>query len=269
MRIARSVHGEGSRKRPAVMPLVLGTGVVLALLLSACSSSPESIEGTSWQMTHLGQQQPVPGTVVTIQFDDSGRVNGTGGCNSYAGPYEVERADISMGPFSTTLMGCPGAVGVQETAYLAALQVTTNYAVDGDTLTFFNSEGETLITYARLSTDLAGTAWDVTSYNTGTEAVRSLIIGTEITLSFGPDGTVAGNASCNDYTGSYEVEGDQVTIGPLASTQKACGEPEGIMEQEMQYMTALQTATVYAITNARLEIRDGSGALQVQGNPAG
>ena len=260
---------DGRHPRLSLLPMALGAGVVLALLLAACSSAPEDLESTSWQLTQIGDQQPVPGTTVTIQFDDTGSVDGTTGCNSYSGPYEVERANISMGPFASTLVGCPGAVGVQETTYLTALQITTTYTVDGDTLTFFNAEGETLLSYARLSTDLAGTTWDVTSYNTDSQAVRSLIIDTTISLNFGTDGTVAGNAGCNDYSGSYEVGGDNVTIGPLAVTQQACAEPAGIAEQEMQYLAALENSTVHAINNARLELRDDDGSLQVQGNPAG
>ena len=40
------------------------------------------------------------------------------------------------------------------------------------------------------------------------------------------DATVSGNAGCNDYTGSYTVDGEKLTIGPLAATKKACGPAE-------------------------------------------
>ena len=99
--------------------------------------------------------------------------------------------------------------------------------------------------------------------------MTSLIIGTEISLEFGADGTVSGNASCNSYSGSYEADGAAITIGPLAVTERFCADPEGIMDQEQQYLAALQNAQVYAISQARLELRDNSGALQVQADPAG
>jgi len=255
-----------SPTRSLLMP-TLGAGIVIALLLSACSSAPESLESASWQLTDLGGVPPIPGSVATIQFDATGSVNGTTGCNSYSGPYETQRADIEMGPLRTTLMACPGALGVQETAFFAVLERTTSYGIEGDTLTFFNSHSDTIATFTRLSNELPGTAWDVTSYNTGTEAVRSLIIDTQITLLFGEDGSVTGNASCNTYNGTYQLEGDRITIGPLATTRMACQEPQGVMEQEMQYLTALQNSAVWAISNTRLELRDSGGALQVQATP--
>jgi heat shock protein HslJ len=268
----RSKTARGTRgttpARSLLLP-TLGAAIAIALLFFACSSAPESLESTSWQLTDLGGVPPVPGSVATIQFDDTGGVNGTTGCNSYSGAYETQRADIQMGPFRTTLMACPGALGVQETALFAVLERTTSYAVDNDTLSFLNSEGQTIATLSRLSNQLPGTSWDVTSYNTGSQAVRSLIIGTEITLTLAEDGSVSGNASCNDYTGTYELDGDRITIGPLATTRKACQDPQGVMDQEMQYLAALQSAEVWANSNTRLELRDSDGSLQVQANPGG
>jgi heat shock protein HslJ len=49
----------------------------------------------------------------------------------------------------------------------------------------------------------------------------------------------------------------------------ACSTPEGIMEQEMQYLVALQNSSAWKITNTRLELRDDGGSLQVQANPGG
>ena len=255
-------------RRSLLLP-TLGAGIVFALLFAACSDAPESLESTSWELADLGGSPPVPGSVATIQYDDTGGVNGTTGCNNYSGPYETERAEIQMGPFRTTLMACPGALGVQETAFFAVLERTTTYTVDGDTLRFFNQDGEAIASFTRLSDELPGTAWDVTSYNTGSEAVRSLIIGTEITLFLNEDGTVTGNASCNDYNGTYELDGGGITIGPLATTRKLCPDPAGVMDQEAQYLAALQNSEVWAISNTRLELRDAGGALQVQANPGG
>ena len=83
------------------------------------------------------------------------------------------------------------------------------------------------------------------SYNNGNQAVVGIIDGTTITAVFGEDGSLTGSAGCNNYTTSYTVDGDAITIGPAASTRKMCVEPEGVMEQEMAYLTALTTAATY------------------------
>jgi heat shock protein HslJ len=42
-----------------------------------------------------------------------------------------------------------------------------------------------------------------------------------------------------------------------------CVAPEGVMEQETRYLTALQNAATYSIDGGTLTIRDAGGAMQV------
>jgi len=49
-----------------------------------------------------------------------------------------------------------------------------------------------------------------------------------VTLDF-KDGRVGASNTCNHIGGGYTLEGDALTVGNLASTQRACGEP-GVME---------------------------------------
>jgi heat shock protein HslJ len=44
------------------------------------------------------------------------------------------------------------------------------------------------------------------------------------------DGTLSGNAGCNEYSGPYTVTGNQIKIGPLTSTMMACSDPAGVMD---------------------------------------
>ena len=88
----------------------------------------------------------------------------------------------------------------------------------------------------------------------------STIIGTEITAIFDEAGTLSGSAGCNGYSASYTADGEKITVGPAASTRKFCAEPEGIMDQESQYLMALENAAVYTIDGRSLEIRDANGA---------
>ncbi len=50
---------------------------------------------------------------------------------------------------------------------------------------------------------------------------------------------------CNQFTGRYQATSSQLSVSPLASTQRAC---EGfLMSQEFRYLTALQGAQRYEI----------------------
>ena len=107
---------------------------------------------------------------------------------------------------------------------------------------------------------MPGTSWLVRAYNNGQEAVVSVIIGTEMTAIFGPDGNLTGSAGCNNYNATYQVDGANISTGPAMTTLRACSEPEGIMEQEQQYLAALQTAATYRIDGERLEMRTTEGS---------
>jgi heat shock protein HslJ len=89
--------------------------------------------------------------------------------------------------------------------------------------------------------------------------VVSVKAGTHLTANFGQDGNLSGNGGCNQYNGPYKVDGDKITIGPLASTMMAC-EP-AVSDQEAQYLAALQTAATYRIEGNRLELRAANGEL--------
>ena len=56
-------------------------------------------------------------------------------------------------------------------------------------------------------------------------------------------------------------DGDAIEIGPIASTERACLEPEGVMEQESLYLAALQTAATYSVRGETMEMRTEDGAL--------
>ncbi|MGI9645311.1 MAG: META domain-containing protein [Ilumatobacteraceae bacterium] len=83
-------------------------------------------------------------------------------------------------------------------------------------------------------------------------------LGTELTASF-TDGDVNGTAGCNNFFGTYEVDGDSLTIGPLASTEKFCEDPEGVMEQELAYLGLLAAAESYSVSGDLLSITVGEG----------
>ena len=59
-------------------------------------------------------------------------------------------------------------------------------------------------------------------------------------------------AAVSHVKGSIEIE-------PPAGTKKACGEPDGVMEQEAAYLAALPTAVSYRLAGSVLELIDADG----------
>jgi heat shock protein HslJ len=90
------------------------------------------------------------------------------------------------------------------------------------------------------------------------------VAGSEITAIFGEDETITGSAGCNSYSGTYKVDGNEIEIelGPL--TMMFCEDPEGVMDQESDYLEALQSVTQYKILGEQLVMMDDNGQEVLQ-----
>jgi len=101
---------------------------------------------------------------------------------------------------------------------------------------------------AAATISLSGTEW-VLADLAGTLALPS----GKATLSFLEAGRVAGNGSCNRFTGAVIITGDALKLGPLASTRMACVD-NAVSQQEDTYFKALNAATRYAYQDPYLLI---------------
>ena len=238
------------------------------LILAACSSSGSQqgsqldLTGSMWSVSTFMDQALVPGSGITIEFTSDGKVSGSSGCNLYAGVYKTDGNSIVISsPMASTMMACSQEIMDQESAYLKALGDARTFTATKDQLTLKDASGKNLAVYEVQSQDLAGSSWEVTGYNNGKQAVTSVLAGSTITAEFGKDGVLSGKGGCNDYSGPYVVTGNKIKIGPLVSTRMACAEPAGVMEQETQYLAALESAATYKIEGNALELRTADGAL--------
>lgn len=247
---------------------VLAMAGTATLALGACGSDTVStsadtsasgtpLEGTTWVLaegTDLGV--PLGDVVVSAQFD-GGKVSGQSGCNTYNGPYTLDGDNLTIGPnLASTQMACGEAETAVEQAYLERLPKVASYSIDGESLTLADGDGEALLEYeASVGADAIVGSWTVLSYYSG-NAITSVLAGATLTAEF-TESEISGNAGCNSYSGPYEVDGDAITIGPLASTRMAC-ESDELTKQEADYLAALDLARSFAVVGDRLDLfRDG------------
>jgi heat shock protein HslJ len=239
----------------------IGTSVIAC---STAGGTGGTIEGTNWQLksyVESGTSTDVPaGAVVDARFA-AGKVAGSSGCNTYGGSAAVNGSTIEIGQLASTLMLCDGPGQAVETIYLTLLPTAKSFTATADALTLYDSTGKSILVYAAGSDNPLEGAWNVTGYNNGNEAVTSPIVDTTLTATFTPDGQVAGSAGCNDYSGPYTLDGTSLTVGPLVSTKKACD--QAIMDQETQFLTALQTPTTVEPSGATITLRAADDATQV------
>ena len=222
---------------------------------------PTQLYGLDGYLNEIGEKMSVlSGTQITLQISQD-QISGSAGCNSYTAQFKLDGNQISIGPTATTMMACPEPVMQQESAYLAALGEAASVNISGETLTFSDAQGNVILSYHALEPlSLVDTPWDVVSYNNGKGGVTSILAGTSMNAIFLADGSLSGSAGCNNYTATYQANGDQITIGPAAATRMFCAEPEGVMDQEAQYLAALERASRYEIQMDRLTLFDDQGA---------
>jgi heat shock protein HslJ len=255
-------------------PAVLLAG---ALMMSACGSSSApadagspaaatALSGTSWVLESYAGPDAEPvaavtaGELGTLVFAADGSFAGSTGCNRIMGTYTQDGSSLTFASGPMTLKACEGPVAAQEAAVVAALPLVASFTQDGS-LVLQDAEGATLLTYAPGLSTLAGTSWQATGINNGKEAVVGMDGTEQVTLVFGADGTVSGSGGCNTYSGPYTTTGtDQLTIGTLASTMKAC--EEQVMETEQMFFAALENVATYQLEGNTLTLRDAGGATQ-------
>lgn len=78
-------------------------------------------------------------------------------------------------------------------------------------------------------------------------------------VQFAVDGSVNGNAGCNQFSGSLESTENGVSMGSLAATRKAC--PPVETGREAAFMNALQSMEGFELNLGTLQLLDAQGEL--------
>ena len=214
-----------------------------------------SFVGVPWVVSSgvdLAGRDAAPSATFT---DDT--VGGSTGCNRFTAPYTIAGEAMEIGTIATTRMACPPPADAVERAYLAALGRVAAWHLDGSDLVLAGDDHNEVLRYQEAS-PLGD--WEVTAFLTG-DAVTSPPPGTTITANFADDGTLTGSSGCNTYQTSFTLERGSIEIEPPASTEIACAEPEGVMDQEASYLAALPTAVGYRLDGGRLALLSADGTL--------
>ncbi|MEB3321883.1 MAG: META domain-containing protein [Synechococcaceae cyanobacterium] len=68
---------------------------------------------------------------------------------------------------------------------------------------------------------------------------------------------LSGSGGCNRLMGGFQLEGNRLRIGPVATTRMACPPPQ--MDLEQRYLGALEEVRRWRIQGRRLLLEDGAG----------
>jgi len=237
--------------------------IVFSWTFGACITTgfASDLDGTAWVLSSLPGRSLVVGSSVTVHFE-GGRVQGSDGCNRYSAPYMITGSALQVSPAgAATQMACPQPLMEQAEVFMRALTQARAYRILSGQLELLAADGTVLAIHAPQQQTLAGTSWYVTGYNNGREAVVSVIASTKVTMTFSTDGMVSGSAGCNRYSATYTSEGPKLTFGAIAGARLMCAQPEGVMQQEQQFLKALETVVSARVEGDSLELRTAPGQL--------
>jgi heat shock protein HslJ len=74
---------------------------------------------------------------------------------------------------------------------------------------------------------------------------------TPLPVTFSADGRITGFSGCNTFMGRYDVDDQTLSVGPLASTRRACATPE-LQTQEQRFLGDLQQVARLEVSGAQL-----------------
>ena len=233
------------RVLPAEGPVVIGTDSRTSgpMLVAALTAGLTAAGRQVWQLG-LCPTPAVPGTIRRCgaagglmvsashnpPHDNGIKVFGASGAKLVAARQQAIEAGLQGRTAPPPLHGSGREVSRPDllAAYVASLRASTG----GQRLDGCGGAPEAL---------LQGEAWTVERI--GDSAVLD---GAPPTLSFGTDGSVSGNASCNSFGAGYRLTGEGLTFTPIVATKRACVEANR-MQQESAFLDQLGRSTRFDI----------------------
>ena len=219
---------------------------------------------TAWTLESMGSPEDnlgvIEGTRPSLNFLISDYV-GSGGCNWFQAAYNIVGEDeLDMALPNQTRVTCEEPEGImsQDETFIGAVTNATSYVLENDQLKLYTVGDQLMATLGPAEpVPFEGNAWSLKFISDG-EDLNPVLMSVEVTALF-EDGQVTGSAGCNTYSGSYELDGRNLTIGPLDLTANTCEDPEGVMLQEDVYVTALGAVAGYDVVGGVMVLTDEMG----------
>ena len=109
-----------------------------------------ALEGAEWVVEELEGAPPPEGILATLTLDREARqVSGSGGCNRYAGAYELAGGRLRFGTMGGTRRACAADVMAFEDAFMVALRRVGSYRLSGSALDLLGDAGAVVRLRAR------------------------------------------------------------------------------------------------------------------------
>ncbi|MEO0583325.1 MAG: META domain-containing protein [Bacteroidota bacterium] len=96
------------------------------------------------------------------------------------------------------------------------------------------------------SPNLNNSSWVVTVMGVANGRPAPVLSDSQVTLDFKDKG-ISGNTGCNSYSSTCEIKGNYMKVAEISQTEAYCDSPQGVMNQEKQFLAYLKQATSFEI----------------------
>ncbi|HKZ92420.1 MAG TPA: META domain-containing protein, partial [Candidatus Limnocylindrales bacterium] len=213
-----------------------------------------------------GLVEPLRGSSLTVSLLPAGRLEGETGCGTYVGSYTVDGDRIRLGIVSKGGDACGRKPADEAFDLTQALTFATTWAPSASGLELLDDSGRVRVALARPAVDGLAGAWLVERYARSSGDLAGTLDGTEVSISFGPDGRVTGSTGCRTFEGSYSVEADRIVIAPIEVVGLPCEGDE--RRQDRRILGILDTSVLWRREGGWLILADGSGVELIEASTA-
>jgi len=186
--------------------------------------SGSDLAGRTLVSTGVTGHELVEGSTVRMSFE-ADQVSIQAGCNNIFGAYAVEGGTLQVNALGQTEMACAADLMAQDQWLISFLQSGPELTETADGIVLAGGGVELELTDREVADPdvaLEGPTWVLNTAHTATADTN--IRGMENASLVFEDGNVRLNTGCNTGGGSYTLDGDSLTLGPLRQTLRACDE---------------------------------------------
>jgi putative lipoprotein len=119
--------------------ILIATGLMVTI--HGVDANDAGLVGTSWRAETIVGRPVIDIAASTLTFETDGKVHGSGGCNRYFGPVNVDGERLAFGLLGATQMACPEAIMDQEMRFFEALGSAERWEVNEHGLLLVHSAG--------------------------------------------------------------------------------------------------------------------------------
>ena len=246
--------------------------------------APVGVEDTAWKLLAIrdfdAQIAADMDSTAIIEFKADGTFHMSTGCGEMGGIYTLDGETISFEVQMTTVVAdCTEIQVAQALAIESLMQDVTSYSTSGETLTLSIDENndakfeqlhkiddDGLVDDGGMNTEFVGITWKWLELHESLPATQSIIPDSDnYTIEFSDDGSFSVKADCNNASGSYTMDGDELTLQLGPATLAECGE-SSIHDL---FLTNLGMVASYSIEDSQLTLyfQDDAGSMVFSQSP--